>query len=533
MPCIHVLRALQCPGRKPLLLLTLALSAVAWPGRAADLAAGFREPPQPARPAAYWLWLNGYVDHRQLTRELEDMKDKGIGLAQIFDIGTGNLSRLTDGGAVPAGPEFMGPESLRDIAHAIREAGRLKLDVGLITSSSWNAGGSWVPPEDGAMGLYVSKLELVGPQPFAGPLPLPKLPDKSPKDAAGRPLASRDVAVMAVPLPPQAAEAPPVERAPTPPKPADPKAAGAQPALVLPPIADLAAIVDLSDKLDAEGRLQWQVPPGRWAVLRFVGAATGQAVVLPSPNSHGLAIDHFRADTTRRHFQLFIDRLTRELGPLNQTALKYLYLCSYELRGAIWTPDFPQQFARRRGYELRPYLPLVLGGKLTDEQTQARFIEDYEQTLADLITEDFYAAARETCNRHGLLLCAEAGGPGPPLHNVPVDALRALGAVDILRGEFWNQYRLFVVKETAAAAHIYGRPVVDMEAFTSWRHWQDGPADLKPVADRALCEGCNHFTFHTWPHQPPDAGQPGWAYSAGEHAGPSRAWWPLEVRFVV
>jgi hypothetical protein len=71
-----------------------------------------------------------------------------------------------------------------------------------------------------------------------------------------------------------------------------------------------------------------------------------------------------------------------------------------------------------------------------------------------------------------------------------------------------------------------------MESFTSWRHWQDGPFDLKPIADKAMCDGTNHFTFHTSAHNPPDAGLPGWVYHAGTHINPSLAWWPLAGAFI-
>jgi hypothetical protein len=84
-----------------------------------------------------------------------------------------------------------------------------------------------------------------------------------------------------------------------------------------------------------------------------------------------------------------------------------------------------------------------------------------------------------------------------------------------------------VVKETACAAHIYGKKLVDMEAFTSWRHWQDGPYELKPIADRAFCGGANHFTFHTSAHNPSATDRPGWVYHAGTHISPSVAWWPM------
>ncbi|MCK4967029.1 glycosyl transferase family 2, partial [bacterium] len=146
-----------------------------------------------------------------------------------------------------------------------------------------------------------------------------------------------------------------------------------------------------------------------------------------------------------------------------------------------------------------------------------------------------YMKAKEVVNKYGLELCSEAGGPGQPLHNCPFEALRALGALDIPRGEFWNQHQvldengidvLWLVKEIACASHIYGKKIVDGEAFTSWFHWQEGPFDLKPLADRAMCGGLNLFTFHTGSHNPPEAGKPGWSYHAGTHICPSRVWWP-------
>src|SRR5688572_30977578 len=46
-----------------------------------------------------------------------------------------------------------------------------------------------------------------------------------------------------------------------------------------------------------------------------------------------------------------------------------------------------------------------------------------------------------------------------------------------------------VIKEPASAAHLYGKPRVHLEAFTSFHHWAEGPQDLKPSADRVFTEG--------------------------------------------
>jgi hypothetical protein len=496
------------------------------------LARAFADPPASARPAVYWAWVNGDVSLPQLTRDLEEFKAKGISKAYIFEFGARDPRKI-----VPAGPAFMGPESIKAIAHAIREAKRVGIEMGLVTSSSWNAGGTWVAPEHASMGLYCSRKTIRGPARFDDRLPLPEVPEKAPKRADGTPAFWKEVAVLAVPgtwPQPQSGglgigDSGLEKRRPEPNLPiakSNPQSPIPDPQSLIPE-----HVVDLSKHLGPDGRLVWDVPPGPWTILRLVCSNNGQGLAVPSPNSQGLAIDHFSAEATRMHFNFFIQRLQRELGPLNQTALTTLYLCSYELRGAVWTPSFLDEFRSRRGYDMTPYLPALFGAKFNKPEVTERFDYDFRKTQGDLLVDNFYKTAAEICHKHGLLLCAEAGGPGPPLHNVPVDALKAQGAIDIPRGEFWTDQHLWVVKETACAAHIYGKRVCDMESFTSWRHWQDGPFDLKPFADRALCDGTNFFTFHTCPHSPPEAGRPGWVYAAGTHVGPTVTWWPMARPF--
>ena len=623
------------------------------------LCKGFRNPPDAARPAAYWCWLNGYVEVPAAIKELQQFRENGLSGLYVFDIGARDPNK-----EVPAGPAFMNREWVRNLAVILGRAKQLGMEIGLITSSSWNAGGPWVTPEYGAMGLFTTQITCEGPGDYRGAIAQPDLPAAAKQHPAGLPPIYRDIAVLAIPAddvydrptfvfrlaPPgrhiidhvilcnteseDASKIGPLQRftkgfavylsdtddapdsfrlvvqgelRPTtepqrfdfPPTsaryvklellskhdPTQPRwelgefelysvegqnvvsrlsgkesrtgaalirvtsqraasgpwsgdclhdgvrggaknswASADEPPLI---IKDPTQVLDLTSHFADDGTLRWHVPPGKWRVIRFGYGNAGQQLVLPSPNSAGWAIDHFNPEATDWHFKHILEPLTAELGPLNQTALKQLYVCSYELRGATWTPRLMEEFRQRRGYDLKPFLPILTGCIVKDEATTRRFIRDYETTLSDLIIAGFYGRAAEICHKHGLKLCAEAGGPGLPLHPVPVDALKAQGAIDIPRGEFWVDEHIWVVKETACAAQIYGKPIVDMEAFTSWRHWQDGPAELKPVADRALCEGTNHFTFHTAAHRPSSVGLPGWVYTAGTHFSPSIAWWPL------
>ena len=156
--------------------------------------AQFANPPIEARAGAYWVWLNGNVDLAQITHELEEMKAKGMSGAEIWDVG---LIRPNPDMTVAAGPAFLGPESLAAIHHAINEATRLGLRLGLVTSSSWNEGGSWVEPKDALKALYVSEITVTGPAKIARKLPFP--PNRATKGADGLPLYHQEIAVLAFP----------------------------------------------------------------------------------------------------------------------------------------------------------------------------------------------------------------------------------------------------------------------------------------------------------------------------------------------
>ena len=479
-----------------------------------DLAAVFADPPLPARPGAYWAWVNGRFDRKQLTRELEDARAKGLSGFEVFDVGTTGR-----GPEVPAGPTFMGPESAAAVGYAVREAGRLGLAMGLITSSSWNAGGPWVTPEMASKSLYASETTVQGPAAFKTALPDPKVPQPKFKGRKGGldpwpvgEMWSQETAVLAVPA-------------------AKDKV-----------IRDLSAVVNLSGRLDASGRLTWEVPAGEWTVLRIVCTNNRERLRLPSPNSDGYMIDHLDARATEAHFQHILGRLRAEVDDLKGSALGYLYLPSYEIRGLTeWTPTFADEFRRRRRYDPVPFLPVLFGWTLADKEVGERFDHDRRLTVSDLLIENHYAKAAQVCHAAGLELHAEAGGPGKPFlpaHDFPAESLRALGVLDVPRGEFWvrrppeENDPANVIKEIACAAHIYGRRLVEMESFTGFDHWRRGPFDLKPYADRALCAGMNRFVFHTSPHQPPEAGRPGWTYHAGTHMGMTRAWWPMAEPFI-
>jgi predicted esterase len=447
----------------------------------------FMDPPMEARPGAFWSWMNGDVDLDRLTFELEEMKAKGMSGAEIWDIGV--IRKLPDE-SIPAGPAFLGPESLKAVNHAIDQADRLGLHLGMVASSSWNAGGSWVKPHEAMKELYCTEITVHGPASLSERLPFPAT--RAPKGEDGLPLYHREVAVLAFQ-----------------------EAASNT-------IAAVAAVTNLSSRMDRSGLLTWEVPAGRWVIQRFVSSMTGEHLKVPSPNSNGLLIDHLDAKAAESHFRHILDQILTMRPSLD--ALRYMEVDSVEVgRGEVfdWTETFVEEFRRRRGYDPVPHLPALKGKSFSDPQLSARFRHDYRLTVSDLWIDGHYRASTRFLNTHGVQLVAEAGHGGYPR----TEPLEALGVVDIPRGEFWNGRQFWVVKEAAAAAHIYGLQLVDAEAFTGWRSWQDGPLEYKRLADTAFCDGLNRITFHTFTHTPPHGGLPGHIYHAGEHFNVNNTWW--------
>ena len=161
-----------------------------------------------------------------------------------------------------------------------------------------------------------------------------------------------------------------------------------------------------------------------------------------------------------------------------------------------------------------------------------RFIYDFRKTVSEQLIFSHYKTGTEFLKSYHADLVSESGGPGPPVWNTcPVDALEALGAVSVPRGEFWIKHRnMFLVKEVSSAAHIYGKKVVDAESFTTWRRWKDSPFAIKPLVDRAFCEGLNNITFHTFASTGPEDGYPGKTYHAGFDMNPGTTWWESRNR---
>lgn len=298
------------------------------------------------------------------------------------------------------------------------------------------------------------------------------------------------------------------------------------------------AVVNLTNLLGADGHLQWEVPQGRWTILRFGYTLEGQRTRSASEGGHvGYEANMLDSAAIETHFTNTAAPMLGDVSSTGTKVLRYFHIDSYELGADVrgqqptWSKHFRKEFEQRRGYDLLPYLPALARRVVDSRETTDRFLFDFRWTIGDLMAERFWKRFGELSHQHGMRIESETGyGTYPYPH---IDGLRCAGNNDVPMGEFWygtdimSQFDPWgnVIRTVATAGHIYGRSIVQAESFTSWKHWQEYPQALKPVGDQAFLDGLNRMVLHQYTLQPLLNMKPGWEYGAGTHFDRNITWW--------
>jgi hypothetical protein len=293
---------------------------------------------------------------------------------------------------------------------------------------------------------------------------------------------------------------------------------------------DVAAadVLDLTDKF-TDGKLNWDVPAGNWQVLRFGYTLNGARVSTASGEWRGMVLDYLDADAFRGYWQQMIAPLLADAGPLAGKTLKNFQSDSWELGGVNWTKIFAAEFAKRRGYAIQPWLPVIAGRIVSSRGESNKFLNDFRRTIADLVHDNHYALMAEYAQKVGMGIQPESGGP----HCACLDGLQNFGLNSMPMSEFWvpsphrpaDEQRFFV-KQASSAAHIYGKQIACAEGFTSiGPQWNDLLwCSQKPSFDHEACAGLNLVFWHAFTCSPPEMGLPGQEYFAGTHFNPQITW---------
>lgn len=265
---------------------------------------------------------------------------------------------------------------------------------------------------------------------------------------------------------------------------------------------------------------------GKRRVTLHVGR-TRQKVKRAAPGGEGWVIDHFDS-TAVAHYLAHIDSAFTASGtPFPHT----FFNDSYEVYGANWTPRLPEEFLKRRGYNLMDNLD-----KLVDGDPQV--VSDYRETLAELLLKNFTNQWTAWAHRHGAITRNQAHGSPANLIDcyagVDIPEIEGFGLTDFgikgLRTDKGftrpNFSDLSMLKYAPSAAHITGKKYTSSETFT-WltEHFRTSLSQMKPDLDLMFCTGVNRMFFHGTAYSPKDDPWPGWKFYASVDMSPTNSIW--------
>lgn len=506
----------------------------------AALKQGFYNPPASVKPGVYWYFMDGNMTAESMTKDLEAMKNAGIGNVIFLEVNVG----------IPRGKvDFLSEEWQNLFRHAVKEAERLGIAITLGIGPGWTgSGGPWVPAKQSMQHLVSTSVTVSGGSKEQIKLPVP--PPMKPYFGEGAftpELKKRwndfyeDVAVLAYPTPAVSKKINDIDekalyyRAPY------SSAKGVKQYLPsnavyeqLPAeaIVPKNKIINLTGKLKADGTLDWAPPAGNWTIMRF-GVRNNGAVTRPAPMP-GVGFESDKFDTTAlyAHLDNYVGKLIRKTGMPQQKnigGLKRLHMDSWEMGSQNWTAHFRQEFIKRRGYDPLPFYPVYAGAIVQSLEISERFLWDLRQTSQELVLEYHAAAIKRYAHKYNLKLSIE------PYDMNPTADLELGNIADVPMAEFWSKgfgfNSSFSCFEATSIGHVNGKSLIPAESFTAQDNegWKQYPGSMKNQGDWAFANGINQFVFHTFQNQVlPDSLRPGMTMGPyGVHWDRNQTWWPM------
>ena len=496
---------------------------------AAELKQGFNSPSDSVRPGVYWYFMDGNMDPELMKEDLDSMFEAGLRKALFLEV---NIR-------VPRGPvDFMSEPWQDHVAGAIKHADKLGMEIVMGTGPGWaGSGGPWMKPEQSMQHLCSSSVEINKPGPTKMKLPVPEPIRGGPMSKLTDPWHD-DVAVLAFPTPAPTAPLDLLDvkalRNTSPysswkgvPRFVVSEAEYPEPAAES--VIRTDSIIDLTNKMQPDGSLEWDVPSGNWTVMRFASRSTGRCSS-PAPRPGlGLESNTFDHKAFEFHFENYHQKLMDKIGKRRPNrGLTALHLDSWEQSCQNWTQKFREAFIKQCGYDPQPFYPAYQGLMVGSRKETERFLFDMRRVAQELLLTEYAQGIKDTAHKNGLYYTSQGYDMNP------AGDLDILSIADIPSCEFWLAHRkdtVFSCVEATSAAHIMGKPVVRAEAFTSGGGvYGISPGDMKDQSNWAFAMGINEFMFHTFQHQPLGKDGPRPGMMMGHHGVAwhrNQTFWPL------
>ena len=441
----------------------LAVAAAA-PATVADLRKSFEKPPDDARMMVRWWWFGPSATKTELERELNSMKQGGIG---GFEVQPTYPLLLDNPQSGFHNFPYLSAEFLDALSFTAEKAHELGLRFDLTLGSGWPFGGPHIPITEAAGRLRVDHVPVPA---NATSVPMPRIAEGEKFIAAF--LARGDQRQFSA-----------------------------------------EGIRRITEVDNSAVHVPADASAGR-VVLFFISSRTRQTVKRPAAGAEGFVLDHYDRAAIDTHLKMVGEPLLKAVAKNPPYAI---FSDSLEVYNSDWTGNFLAEFQKRRGYDLMPYLP-ALAGDIGDKTKAIR--HDWGQTLTELANENYLAPVTAWAKAHGTRFRSQTYG-------IPPVALSSYALVDLPEGE-GSQWRHFTpTRWAASASHLYGRPVTSSETWT-WLHspvFRATPLDIKAEADIHFLQGINQLVGHGFPYSPKDAGEPGWHFYAAAVFNDHNPWW--------
>ena len=470
----------------------------------------FNDPPESAKPGVLWMWMGSNITREGITKDLEALKEAGFSRTTMF-----HLSDITTSLSVEIG-NSQGPEIISHtkpwwemVRFAAEESKRLGMDFGIHNCPGYEtSGGTWITPEYSMQDLIWSALTVNGGTTIRAKL---KKPEPDLRATNYIPFINRETGIAEKPVIPER------------------RTFYKDIAIVAVPVrGDINTndVINITEVMQPDGKLNWNVPKGEWTVYRFGHTTTGSLIFPAQWQATGFECDKMNQEAVDFHLDHIISEIKENLGDLTGTGITHVHFDSYEAGMPTWTHKMPEEFLKRRGYDLTPYLPIFAGRKIGSAEDSLKFRNDFNRTIKDLYRDVYFASVSKKLAAANLKFLSEPyGGPWnvdevmPYVHNVMTEFFTDKGA-----------FAPYQFETTVEALRKDGKNLIESEAFTGrpqYSRWTETPAWLKPVGDAAYCAGSNRFIIHRFVHQPwDDKYKPGATMGVwGTHYDRTQTWW--------
>ncbi|GAA4804640.1 hypothetical protein GCM10023231_37200 [Olivibacter ginsenosidimutans] len=471
----------------------------------------FQSPPLFYHPYVRWWWNGDKIEKTELARELRLLKEAEIGGVEINPI---KFPQRTDDMGIPS-LQWLSNEWIDLLDFTLKEAHQLGLTCDLIVGSGWPFGAEYLEGEEIAQVVTLAVKKVEGAMTFEAPL-FDFLKEADP--AVTSPFAHRKLEVFRVCLVPEG-------------------------------MHSLEQVVDLSDQIPS-GFIKTEIPKGKYALYALVKTHAFLEVINGAPGANGQVLNHFNKAAVAKYLNHMTDTIQQRIGPL-KGRVRALFTDSMELEGANWCMDMAEEFQKRRGYDLMPYLPFILfkiGGmgnvfdyaygvtfEANFQHTVDRVRFDFDLTKTELMRERFIETFQEWCKRNGMKSRVQSYGRG-------YHPLEGSLNMDIPEGETWikygvgqempeNDYRIgrgytMVNKFVSSAAHLQGKRWISCEECTNTDMVFNATLQMiKLCSDQSFISGITHSIYHGFNYSPPQAPFPGWI-RYGNFMNERNTYWP-------